>query len=470
MLSHAEVTPKHAKLVHIDPSVQSTVAHAPSDETTSAAVHTHGKRQIKIRTGLTVHSTVTAAQIQPDWMHTQRVADVQVGGKELYELVKRRKPTKRAKLDPDAKKDMEKDMEKEHEKVVHASRFQTVADDASSSDDDVPTMSERYFDNTSRSTKTSSNTLDSMPQLSHAEYQRLLRRPHAFSEFQNKHTVELQSLFDAHVGQFQSWKFELQRFNLCFHGTGSKRSLLNKFGEYCAKEMHPLMIVNGYLPSVSIKSIVQSMSDALLNGAVGRVADMLDKLRVFFESEETTFYLVIHSLDAPALRSTSVQSFLSTLATFRGVKLICSVDHRNVGLLWDSGVVERYRFLWHDVTTLQPFVKEMQFEDSGMVHGVQKRGGVLGAQHVLKSVSIQARKIFEILAKMQLKHESVSLARLLRVCTDEFVVSSNATFKSQVREFKDHNLFVTKPSSNGEQVSIPMKREELEKVLGFLAQ
>jgi origin recognition complex subunit 2 len=425
---------------------------------TSSAIHTHGKRAIKLQTGLTNHDTSTQ-HAQEDWMATQRHDAVHgVSGKELFDLHKRR--IKR-------KHDAEHEVSKAALGLEHRQRLRKVADDASSSDSDVPTLSDRYFDQTNRTKKTSNNTLESMPKLSHVEYQQLLRKPTI--AFHNKHQKEVEALNQAHTQQFQSWKFELQHFNLCFHGTGSKRQIVNQFAQFCSREQYPLLIVNGYLPTASIKHIIQSMIDALLpNETMGRISDGLDKLRRHFEQTEQDFFLVIHSIDAPALRAPQTQQLLSTLASFSKLHLICTVDHRNVALLWDVGIVERFKFLWHDLTTLQPYTRETAFDDSGMVEGIRNKCGFASAQHVLKSVSQQARKIFQLLAQHQLKSETMSMSSLFRACSDDFIVSSQETFKSQVREFKDHNLFQTKASSNGEQVCIPLKREELEKVLELL--
>ena len=76
--------------------------------------------------------------------------------------------------------------------------------------------------------------------------------------------------------EFDQWHHHLTRgFNLLFYGYGSKRVMMEKFATtYCNDA--PVIVVKGFLPTVTPKSILHSVSQALFNlhdgtnsGAVG---------------------------------------------------------------------------------------------------------------------------------------------------------------------------------------------------------
>lgn len=58
-------------------------------------------------------------------------------------------------------------------------------------------------------------------------------------------------------------------------------------------------------------------------------------------------------------RSADAQAMLSRLAGCERVHLVASFDHVNTPLLWDKRLAARFNWLWHDVTTYEPYTAEV---------------------------------------------------------------------------------------------------------------
>lgn len=71
--------------------------------------------------------------------------------------------------------------------------------------------------------------------------------------------------------------------------------------------------------------------------------------------------------------------------------------------VWDQAKLSRYNFVWWDVTSLQPYSGETQFESSLLV---QRSGGLAlsSLSNVFNSLTTNARKIFIIMVRHQLRN------------------------------------------------------------------
>lgn len=72
--------------------------------------------------------------------------------------------------------------------------------------------------------------------------------------------------------------------------------------------------------------------------------------------------------------------------------------------VWDQAKLSRYNFVWWDVTSLQPYTGETQFENSLLV---QRSGGLAlsSLSNVFHSLTTNARNIFIIMVRHQLKNQ-----------------------------------------------------------------
>ncbi|KAI8352876.1 origin recognition complex subunit 2-domain-containing protein [Choanephora cucurbitarum] len=335
---------------------------------------------------------------------------------------------------------------------------------------------ERYFQSQTPS-KTSDNTLARLPVLEPQEFHHLLEKT------PKKHYEEFMILSEMHKQHFSQWCFELHSgFNLVFYGYGSKRTLLNEFAQEVLTD-GPLVVVNGFFPSISIKDILVKITSGGALGAhfkaasTSSILDHVNAICDYFSNPDRDYqslYLVIHNLDGPNLRNERTQTALSMLAHADNIHLIASVDHINAGLLWDNVKSSRFNWIWHDATTFADYLVETSFENSMMIRQGEL-GGARGAKYVLDSLTYNARGVFKVLAEYQLEamddckmegkgNESVGLtySQYYQKCREGFYVSSDLSFRTELTEFRDHKLIFTKKGSDGtEFFFIPLDKTAL---------
>ncbi|GAA5811699.1 hypothetical protein MFLAVUS_005140 [Mucor flavus] len=339
---------------------------------------------------------------------------------------------------------------------------------------------ERYFQDLHTSSKTSNNTLSKLQVLEPQEFHTIL------SNAPDKHKQEIEILSEMHKQHFPQWFFELQSgFNLVFYGYGSKRKLLNEFAESALTD-GPLIVVNGFFPSISIKDILLKITTGALSKTVptGQISDHVEFICDYFESEEREFeslYIVIHNLDGANLRNERTQTALSMLAKANNIHLVASVDHINSGLLWDNVKSSRFNWIWHDATTFDDYLVETSFENSLLIR-TGELGGARGAKFVLESLTSNARGVFKILAEHQLTemelanmegkgNESVGLSysQYYQKCREGFFVSSDLALKTELTEFRDHKLIATKKNIDGtEFFYIPLDKSTLLNIIELI--
>lgn len=357
-------------------------------------------------------------------------------------------------------------------------------------------------------------------------------------------------------------------FNLLFYGFGSKRRALNDLARACATDGHGrghapahVLVLNGFSPSFSHRDIVAAL--ARLPGApqnVQGVAQFLSDptgtsssstsssrntnknkrpLGVVQQQQQQQrrrrrrrLVLVVHNMDAPALRAAGGKSraLLGALAALDGVQIAASVDHVNASLLWSSTEMVAGRWLWHDLTTLAAYDVELAGADpaslrgasalraagsgaggaggaaDGMAVGMGMVGAGVGrgqmtetaAKHVLAAVTQRARKLFVLMGRRQLEaladagsgggggavtvdpttpaeasEVAIGYDMLFNLARDHFVATNDTALRALLGEFKDHGLVVTVGTGtmgSGETLWIPLRKERLTKLLDGLEQ
>lgn len=208
---------------------------------------------------------------------------------------------------------------------------------------------------------------------------------------------------------------------------------------------------------------------------------------------------------------------------------MASVDTPNFALLWDLSLTRQYRFLFHDATTFEPYVVELDpVEEVNALLGRSGRrlGGKDGVGYVLKSLPENARNLYRILVAEQLAMadsvldgvatlpvsaheddddilgvsdeeaalqatpsrrgrkptkakskpapkpalptapEGVEYRTLYHKAVEEFVCSSELNFRTLLKEFHDHQMIESRKDALGtERLVVPFRREELEGIL-----
>ncbi|RUP44628.1 origin recognition complex subunit 2-domain-containing protein [Jimgerdemannia flammicorona] len=343
--------------------------------------------------------------------------------------------------------------------------------------EDDATGYDRYFQDLHGTSKTSNNTLSKLPILDRQDLADMLQAA------PRKHAREIGTLARLHEHQFSQWCFELASgFNLLFYGYGSKRNLLTRFATSNLTDA-PLLVVNGYFPSITIKDILTQITSGALNhtGSMGSIQEHTAFVHAYFSQPDdrrrvNKLYLLVHNIDGPALRNDRVQTALSVLASAPNIHVVASMDHINAALLWDGVRTARFNWAWHDATTYDDYLVETSFEDSIMV-----RRGVMGAQgvnYVLASLTSNARGIFRILAEHQILETTVAgenapteeigllYGAYFARAREGFYVSNDITFRTQLTEFRDHKIIQSKRVADGSEVLyIPLDAETLTGIL-----
>ncbi|KAJ2782396.1 Origin recognition complex subunit 2 [Coemansia interrupta] len=339
---------------------------------------------------------------------------------------------------------------------------------------------ERYFQDlhTTRGSKTSDNTLSKLPPLSQAECRSIL------AKVPTKHKNELELLESLHRKQFSQWFFELAcGFNLVFYGYGSKRRMINSLATRLSTKS-PTVIVNGYFPTLNFKQTLERILSEVVGfgDTTGSVADLASLIHGYFESdtrEVDNMYIVVHNIDGPCLRKH--QAALAVLASSKNISLLASIDHIEAPLIWDSSMITRFNWAWHDLTTFDPYTVETSYENYGTE---STEIGPRGVLHVLASLTENAKNVFRILAEYQIaesimdddaagaqkktgsKVPEMPYNGYFAACRDQFLVSSELTFRSQLTEFRDHKVIQSRHATDGtEFVHIPLDATTLGTIL-----
>ncbi|KAI8824552.1 origin recognition complex, subunit 2, partial [Fimicolochytrium jonesii] len=357
--------------------------------------------------------------------------------------------------------------------------------------------------------KTSNNTLSRLPSLSQ------LSTTTTTSFRPQKHAAETALLTSLYRDQFPEWFFELrQGFNLVFYGYGSKRALLNEFALEVLSADAAVVVVNGFFPAISLKSILNSIADKLIpsyttakNSTTNRTMSApTDQLTHLLTRITRRTYLLIHNIDAPPLRARATQAAFARLAAHPHIHLLATIDHINAPLLWDNVAAHNFNWLWRDLTTFADYEVETLRAGNTTLGarcaraGLGEVGGVAGATdgartlsavlHVLRSLNSNARGIFRLLCEHQLAagdetdpaspsqqqkgnssnnitQPGLSHELWYAKAREKFLVGNDITFRTQLGEFRDHAIVVARksPGDGREVLAVPLDRETLEAVL-----
>ncbi|KAH9049903.1 ORC2-domain-containing protein [Lactarius hengduanensis] len=401
-----------------------------------------------------------------------------------------------------------------HEDNIRRARSSSRASDFTADDnpDDGPgsyTSFDAYFLHASQPSRTSSNVFSQLVQpLSPDEYAASLPRafyPLPFSD------ASARLLEQSHRPHLPRYLLELaEGFNLLFYGLGSKRRVLNELARACATRARAhVLVLNAFQPAFSTRDILTAL--AHLPGEPQDAAGVAQ----FLSSGKRRLVLVVHNIDAPALRTTpKARALLAALAALDGVQVAASVDHVVGGapLLWTSTEMLARRWLWHDLTTLAPYDAELAAADpaslraapttargaTGVAEGTGAATAGIGAGqmtetaavHVLAAVTQRARKLFVLMGQRQLEaladtgnveptnpadsgEVAIAYDVLFNLARDNFIATNDTALRALLGEFRDHRLVVTIGTGamgTSEMLWIPLRKERLKKLLDGLQQ
>ncbi|KAI9184000.1 Origin recognition complex subunit 2 [Blastocladiella emersonii ATCC 22665] len=334
---------------------------------------------------------------------------------------------------------------------------------------------DRFFEEQS-TTKvlTSDNTLASLPSLTHREYLEAVDALDADTH-SNLHAGAIAALHALHRRCFAQWTFELsQGFNLLFLGYGSKYALVSEFVSAALADTHDVVTVTGFHPLASAKSLLATLSTALECPAPSGLADHTLAVTAALDthySPADPLVLVVHNIDAPALRSADrAQPVLGALAAHPHVRLIATADHIQTPLAWDFAQLARFAWAAHHVATFAAYSRETAFENALMVQkGATTPAAVVT---VLASLPANSAACFALLARDLLaQHKQdgqvagMAYPTWFARCREQFLVNEEASFRTVVAEFRDHHVVAARRVDGVEMLTIALPPAAIEAVL-----
>lgn len=366
---------------------------------------------------------------------------------------------------------------------------------------ELPAYERYFFQNRAGPTKTSNTTLNKVPLLTHEEFFEKL------AQYRDPCTEEKEYLLELHHRSFPQWLFEFEEgFNICLFGYGSKRKLVQQFADYIfnrcsgSAKTPAIIIVNGYTPGISIRSIFATIVTAVLGDDLpsklgAQPTEVLELLQSVLKSRpahEQPVTVLINSVDAPPLRRAANQALLARLAATPRIHLLMTADTLNFPLMWDISLRDQFNLAFHDSTTFFPFTAETDIVEE--VHALLGRkgrriGGKEGVGFVLKSLPENARNLYrllltELLTVMDDGHQSdeetpaadgagvrtdetgIEFRLLYQKATEEFVASSEMMFRTLLKEFHDHQMITSRMDASGVEIlGVPLSHDEMEGVL-----
>jgi origin recognition complex subunit 2 len=362
---------------------------------------------------------------------------------------------------------------------------------------ELPAHERYFFQNRAGPNKTSNATLKKVILLTHEEYFEKLE------QYEDPCREEKEFLLSLHHRSFPQWAFEFDEgFTICLFGYGSKRKLVDQFADWIynhrlSATASPIIIVNGYTPGISIRTIFATIVGAVMGESApsklgAQPTEVLELLQSALNSraeDEEPVTVLINSIDAPPLRRAANQALLARLAATPRIRLLVTADTPNFPVMWDISLRDQFNLVFHDCTTFLPFTAEADVvEEVNSLLGRKGRrvGGKDGVGFVLKSLPENARNLYrvlltELITLLDDGHQSddeapaeggkseetgIEFRMLYQKATEEFVASSEMMFRTLLKEFHDHQMITSRMDASGMEIlSVPLSRDEMEGVL-----
>ncbi|KAB0800885.1 hypothetical protein PPYR_05239 [Photinus pyralis] len=286
-----------------------------------------------------------------------------------------------------------------------------------------------------------------------------------------KHNKQLKQVAVENRDQFSKWLYILKEgFNVLLYGLGSKIKILNEFREKCLGNL-PVLVVDGFFPNLSIKDIVTGIVNDILELSdnptnVYEACDVI--INKMSSRRNLCFYMIVHNIEGEPLKNQQTQTLLSKLAAVPNIHIVASIDHISAPLIWVNTQLSKFNFVWYNVTSFLPYLRETSFEESSIVQ--QPKALVLSSlNNVFMSLTSKTKDIYLIMVKYQLEHgkakhyKGFAFKKLYGVCKEGFLVSTDLALRSQLTEFVDHEMVKIKRSNDGvEYLVIPIDNNVLQ--------
>ena len=265
---------------------------------------------------------------------------------------------------------------------------------------------------------------------------------------------------------FEKWLLLMESgFNILIQGYGSKINLIENFRLLHLMDYHHV-VVKGYYPGLSLKAIMDSLSDTI--GFTNELTatnweKSCEEFLDFFSQQEIRLYILIVSIDAALTSVNKLQPFLKALTAQSRIRFVASIDHINANLLWDQESKNCFRWLTYNCSTFENYSIESSFEN-GFLHNPSGSLALSSLMNVVKSLTPNAKDILEVIMNNYLQSAAKSSSsanpsgilfqRCYLMCRERFLVNSDLALRGQLTEFVDHSLITIKKNSEGGEVIV----------------
>ena len=174
------------------------------------------------------------------------------------------------------------------------------------------------------------------------------------------------------------------------------------------------------LVTTSVRSVHSDVSNSLSSRIINKLILCPTSIKTLtfnmFLHVGTQWFMVPVHLHGIAEKQNVKLNFWSQFIFF-----VFNIEFMIYVSVWDQAKLSRYNFVWWDVTSLQPYNGETQFESSLLV---QKSGGLAlsSLSNVFHSLTTNARSIFIIMVRHHLRNhkDPTYLGMLLATRTNSF--------------------------------------------------
>ncbi len=337
-----------------------------------------------------------------------------------------------------------------------------------------------------------------------------------------EHITKLRQLQSASLSL--SVKFIRSGFNLLCYGYGSKcefleASVRQEFADYNiftltafseeAINLGPIAHFNNLLvtmfksllPLFKISKLTTEAQQAFSSSTASKnsILSRCSLLCKLLSTSSIPILCLVHQLDSPSLKSPAVFECIAMLISEASVSFVSSVDNPNFINNLTSVQFEQMNWIWTDCTTMKPYADELNRFFFDACRSSTAKQNPRAALIVLQSLTSNSRSIFKLLATYQLavpeaevsslldsledeeekenqnsfgasessaSYTGLSYHALFQKCQENFVVTAEANFRTQLTEFTDHEIFKSLEGRDGSiMFYIPFYHAELRQIL-----